>query len=280
MAGTAGELTEAKVDASLSGDYRQLVQFINSLERDKMFFLINGVTLTGQQVGTVGLRLRLTTYLRSPVGIESSEKTVGAAEDGRLVRVMTRGVGLMVLRSLLMREGGDDQADSGPTEEGCVRLADLCCLRWGFCTTSCTMTAPAPVAAPVVVTAPVKAGPAAVKTGPAVAVAPGSVRRECRGCGGEECGDDVGAARSDAADGADAGDGVAGVFGEREEYLFDEFGAGGYSEACCAGEAEGAGGAGCGSSDGTTATTADRSEVLRDGDCGEWVEERVSVAWG
>ena len=80
MAGTVGELTEAKVDASLSGDYRQLVQFVNSLERDKMFFMINGVTLTGQQIGTVGLRLRLTTYLRSPVGIESSEKTVGAAD--------------------------------------------------------------------------------------------------------------------------------------------------------------------------------------------------------
>jgi hypothetical protein len=34
---------------------------------------------------------------------------------------------------------------------------------------------PAPIAAPVVVTAPVKAAPEAVKTGPAVAVAPGSV---------------------------------------------------------------------------------------------------------
>ena len=34
---------------------------------------------------------------------------------------------------------------------------------------------PAPVAPPVVVTAPVKAGPVAVKTGPAVGVAPGSV---------------------------------------------------------------------------------------------------------
>jgi type IV pilus assembly protein PilO len=85
MPGTAGELTEAKMDASLSGDYRPLVLFINALERDKMFFLINGVTLTGQQSGTVGLRLRLTTYLRSPVGAEGSEKTVsaekGASDD-------------------------------------------------------------------------------------------------------------------------------------------------------------------------------------------------------
>jgi hypothetical protein len=81
LPGTAGELTEARMDASLSGDYRPLVLFVNSLERDKMFFLITGVTLTGQQSGTVGLRVRLTSYLRSPVGIESSEKTV-AGVDG------------------------------------------------------------------------------------------------------------------------------------------------------------------------------------------------------
>jgi hypothetical protein len=61
------------MDASLSGDYRPLVLFVNSLERDKMFFVITGVTLTGQQSGTVGLRVRLTSYLRSPVGTESAE---------------------------------------------------------------------------------------------------------------------------------------------------------------------------------------------------------------
>jgi hypothetical protein len=83
----AGELTEAKMDASLSGDYRPLVLFVNSLERDKMFFLITGVTLTGQQSGTVGLRVRLTTYLRSPVGTEnsdtgSSEKSAAGVDAG------------------------------------------------------------------------------------------------------------------------------------------------------------------------------------------------------
>lgn len=76
LEGGAGALTEVKMDASLSGDYRQLVQVINGLERNKMFFLIEGVTLTGQQSGTVGLRLRLTTYLRPPTGAERSAKTV------------------------------------------------------------------------------------------------------------------------------------------------------------------------------------------------------------
>jgi type IV pilus assembly protein PilO len=76
MPGTAGELTEARMDASLSGDYRPLVLFINGLERDKMFFMIQSLTLTGQQSGTVGLRLRLTSYLRSPVGTENTDKNV------------------------------------------------------------------------------------------------------------------------------------------------------------------------------------------------------------
>ena len=63
MAGTAGELTEARMDASLSGDYRPLVLFINSLERDKMFFLIDGIAL-GEQQGNVRLQLKVETYLR------------------------------------------------------------------------------------------------------------------------------------------------------------------------------------------------------------------------
>jgi hypothetical protein len=72
LAGSAGELTELRIDARLSGDYRPLVQFINSLERDRMFFVIYGVTLTGQQSGTVNLRLRLATYLRGNVGQEAT----------------------------------------------------------------------------------------------------------------------------------------------------------------------------------------------------------------
>lgn len=64
LAGSKGELTELNIDARLSGDYRPLMKFINTLERDKMFFVINAVTLSGQQTGTVNLRLRLKTYLR------------------------------------------------------------------------------------------------------------------------------------------------------------------------------------------------------------------------
>ncbi len=65
-------LMEVHMDASVSGDYRPIVQFINSVERDKLFFVINGINLTGQQTGQVNLRIRLTTYLRAPSPVESN----------------------------------------------------------------------------------------------------------------------------------------------------------------------------------------------------------------
>ncbi len=57
-------LRKLQIEVSLSGDYLQEVKFINALERDKMFFLIDGVAL-GEQQGNVRLQLKLETYLRS-----------------------------------------------------------------------------------------------------------------------------------------------------------------------------------------------------------------------
>ena len=74
----AGQLTEVQMDASLAGDYRALVTFINSLERDKVFFVISALTLTGQQTGQVSLRLRVTTYLRGLGSVDEMRRvTVG-----------------------------------------------------------------------------------------------------------------------------------------------------------------------------------------------------------
>ena len=69
----APSVTELRMDASFTGEYRALVQLVNDLERDRMFFLITGVTLTGQQSGTVSLRMKVTTYLRPARGDEKSE---------------------------------------------------------------------------------------------------------------------------------------------------------------------------------------------------------------
>ena len=57
-------LHRLNIEIALSGSYLQEVKFINALERDKMFFLINGVML-GEQQGNVRLQLKLETYLRN-----------------------------------------------------------------------------------------------------------------------------------------------------------------------------------------------------------------------
>jgi hypothetical protein len=73
LEGSSGELTQVMMDANLTGDYRSLVTFINALERDRMFFLVNAIALNGAQSGTVNLRLRLTTYLRPKSPDEAKE---------------------------------------------------------------------------------------------------------------------------------------------------------------------------------------------------------------
>jgi hypothetical protein len=70
------QLTELRMDANLGGDYRGLVEFLNGLERDKVFFVVNGVTLTGQESGRVNLRMKLTTYLR---GLSTDEEAARAS---------------------------------------------------------------------------------------------------------------------------------------------------------------------------------------------------------
>lgn len=72
-------LTQVSMDASVSGDYRPVIGLINALERDKMFFVIAGITLTGQQTGQVNLRLRIITYLRAASVEESTAQLPAAA---------------------------------------------------------------------------------------------------------------------------------------------------------------------------------------------------------
>jgi hypothetical protein len=61
-------LTPLQIQADFSGDYLQLVRFINSLERDQIFFLVNSVVLGGEQGGVVKLELKMETYLKTGTG--------------------------------------------------------------------------------------------------------------------------------------------------------------------------------------------------------------------
>lgn len=77
-------LTEVRIDAGLSGQYTDMMHFINDIERDRdhVFFLIDGVTFTGQQGGLVNLRIRLTTFLRSDAADIPPVAAAPTAEQG------------------------------------------------------------------------------------------------------------------------------------------------------------------------------------------------------
>lgn len=62
---TLGSLQPVELEADLSGNYSSLARFINALERDDMFFIINSITLGGQQQGPVKLNLKLEAFLRT-----------------------------------------------------------------------------------------------------------------------------------------------------------------------------------------------------------------------
>jgi hypothetical protein len=65
------DLTEILMDAGISGEYPQIMRFVNGLERDQTFFVIKSMSLTGQQGGTVNLHLQVSTWLR-PADAEAS----------------------------------------------------------------------------------------------------------------------------------------------------------------------------------------------------------------
>jgi type IV pilus assembly protein PilO len=74
------DLTEIIMDAGITGEYSQIMHFVNSLERDKTFFIIRAMTFTGQQGGLVNLRLRLSTWLRPADAAASGLPPIGSIE--------------------------------------------------------------------------------------------------------------------------------------------------------------------------------------------------------
>ena len=59
-----GGLQPVEIEADFAGSYTSLAKFINALERDEMFFIINSVTLGGDPQGPVKLNVKLETYLK------------------------------------------------------------------------------------------------------------------------------------------------------------------------------------------------------------------------
>jgi type IV pilus assembly protein PilO len=65
--GPGSEVIPVEIEGSFSGDYLQLVRFINALERSKLFFDVDSVGLAGEGEGAVRLEITLHSYLRSGV---------------------------------------------------------------------------------------------------------------------------------------------------------------------------------------------------------------------
>lgn len=58
-------LSHVSIDADIAGDYLAAVKFVNAVERDKMLFIVDKVSLGEQQGGLVRLAVTLETYFKS-----------------------------------------------------------------------------------------------------------------------------------------------------------------------------------------------------------------------
>jgi hypothetical protein len=55
---------QVKVDTTVSGDYIKVAKFINGMEKAPLLFIIDKVSLTGQEGGVVTLQITFTTFLK------------------------------------------------------------------------------------------------------------------------------------------------------------------------------------------------------------------------
>jgi Tfp pilus assembly protein PilO len=53
-----------KVDTTVTGDYTKIAQFVNALEQSKLLFIIDSISLSNQEGGSVTLHLSFDTFLK------------------------------------------------------------------------------------------------------------------------------------------------------------------------------------------------------------------------
>ena len=62
---TGAGIVPTEIEGNFSGDYLQLVRFINALERSKQFFTVDSIGLAGETTGPIKLEVKMHSYLRS-----------------------------------------------------------------------------------------------------------------------------------------------------------------------------------------------------------------------
>jgi Tfp pilus assembly protein PilO len=55
---------QVEITADLNGDYAQTMRFINALEREKLFLIVDGVNLAEQEGGRVKLNIRIQAFMK------------------------------------------------------------------------------------------------------------------------------------------------------------------------------------------------------------------------
>ena len=53
-----------KVDTTVTGDYTKIARFVNALEQSRLLFIIDSISLTNQEGGSVTLHLSFDTFLK------------------------------------------------------------------------------------------------------------------------------------------------------------------------------------------------------------------------
>ncbi len=62
---SSGLIVPVAIEGNFAGDYLQLVKFINTLERSKLFITVDSVDLAGEGAGPVKLQVKMHSYLHS-----------------------------------------------------------------------------------------------------------------------------------------------------------------------------------------------------------------------
>ena len=62
---TGAGVAPVEIEGNFSGDYLQLIRFINALERSKQFFTVDSVSLAGESSGPVKLDVKMHSFLRA-----------------------------------------------------------------------------------------------------------------------------------------------------------------------------------------------------------------------
>ncbi|HEV8491410.1 MAG TPA: type 4a pilus biogenesis protein PilO [Candidatus Angelobacter sp.] len=66
--GDKGDLPDVQrinIDTTVTGEYAKVAKFINAMEQDKFVFIIDQISLTSQESGTISLQIKFETFLKA-----------------------------------------------------------------------------------------------------------------------------------------------------------------------------------------------------------------------